>query len=74
MELLLNVYAASKARGAVADFMGHCLVAPEEATRSLTPGLWLVRGQSPAAWMWVLTGALLNQQCCDPAMPHAGCK
>ena len=47
MELLLNVYAANKAKGAVADFMGHCLVAPDEATRSLTPGLWLVRGRSP---------------------------
>ncbi|KAK9901304.1 hypothetical protein WJX75_005502 [Coccomyxa subellipsoidea] len=42
MELLLNVYAASKARGSIADFMGHCAVQPEEAKHRLTPGLWLV--------------------------------
>jgi hypothetical protein len=43
MELLLNVYAAQRARGAIADFMGHCTVPPEQATNRLTPGLWLVR-------------------------------
>lgn len=43
MELLLNVYAASKARGSIADFMGHCAVDLEEASHRLTPGLWLVR-------------------------------
>ncbi|BDA45257.1 probable serine/threonine-protein kinase STN8, chloroplastic at N-terminal half [Coccomyxa sp. Obi] len=42
MELLLNVYASSKARGSIADFMGHCTVDPEEANYRLTPGLWLV--------------------------------
>ena len=43
MELLLNVYAAQRARGAIADFMGHLAVTPEQATPRLTPGLWLVR-------------------------------
>lgn len=47
MELLLNVYAASKARGSIADFMGHCAVQPEEAKHRLTPGLWLVRIPCP---------------------------
>ena len=37
MELLLNVYTAQKARGAVADFMGHCTVPAEQATSRLTP-------------------------------------
>lgn len=44
MEHLLNVYASRTARGSIADFMGYCQVADEEATRLLTPGLWLVRG------------------------------
>lgn len=48
MELLLNVYASSKARGSIADFMGHCTVDPEEATYRLTPGLWLVRPPLPS--------------------------
>jgi hypothetical protein len=42
MELLLNVYAAKNARGSTADYMGHCVVQPEEASSRLTPGLWLV--------------------------------
>ena len=48
MELLLNVYASSKARGSIADFMGHCTVDPEEANYRLTPGLWLVRFPLPS--------------------------
>lgn len=42
MELLLNVYAAKNARGSIADFIGHCVVQPEESSNRLTPGLWLV--------------------------------
>ena len=42
MELALNIYAAKAAKGHCADFIGYCTVAPEEATPSLTPGLWLV--------------------------------
>ena len=45
MELALNIYASKAAKGHCADFIGYCTVAPEEATPSLTPGLWLVRAQ-----------------------------
>ena len=72
MELLLNVYTANKAKGAVADFMGHCLVEPEEATRSLTPGLWLVRGRLPGCCIKlhsVATGKALVLICAT-----CGCK
>jgi hypothetical protein len=43
MELVLNAYAAKVAKNHVADFLGYCEVAPDEATPRLTPGLWLVR-------------------------------
>lgn len=43
MEHLLNVYAAKAAKNSVADFMGYCSVTSDEANRSLTEGLWLVR-------------------------------
>lgn len=43
MEHLLNVYAAKAAKNSVADFLGYCSVNPDEANRSLTEGLWLVR-------------------------------
>ena len=42
MELALNIYAAKAAKGHCADFIGYCTVTPEEATPTLTPGLWLV--------------------------------
>ena len=32
-----------QARGAIANFMGHIKVQPEESNYRLTPGLWLVR-------------------------------
>ena len=32
-----------QARGAIANFMGHIEVQPEESSYRLTPGLWLVR-------------------------------
>jgi len=31
-----------QARGAIANFMGHIEVQPEESNYRLTPGLWLV--------------------------------
>ena len=31
-----------QARGAIAQFMGHIEVQPEESNYRLTPGLWLV--------------------------------
>lgn len=43
MEHLLNVHAATAARGAIAEFMGYLEVQPEEASTRLTQGLWLVR-------------------------------
>jgi hypothetical protein len=43
MEHLINVTASKAARGGVAEFMGYCEVEEHEASRSLTPGLWLVR-------------------------------
>jgi hypothetical protein len=43
MEHLLNVYASRVARGHVADFLGYCEVAADEASARLTQGLWLVR-------------------------------
>ncbi|KIY99127.1 putative Serine/threonine-protein kinase SNT7 [Monoraphidium neglectum] len=42
MEHLINVTASKAARGGVAEFMGYCEVEEHEASRSLTPGLWLV--------------------------------
>lgn len=37
-----GVRAVLQARGAIANFMGHIEVQPEEANYRLTPGLWLV--------------------------------
>ncbi len=64
MELLLNVYAASKARGSIADFMGHCAVQPEEANHRLTPGLWLVciSRPPPSALIMATTTQAASQQ------------
>lgn len=64
MELLLNVYAASKARGSIADFMGHCAVQPEEANHRLTPGLWLVciSRSPPSALIMATTTQAASQQ------------
>jgi hypothetical protein len=45
MEHLLNVYASKSAKHSVANFMGYAQVMPEEATHSLTQGLWLVSHQ-----------------------------
>ena len=42
MEHLLNVYASRASKHSIADFVGFCEVEAEEATRSLTEGLWLV--------------------------------
>jgi len=42
MEHLLNVYASKSAKNSIAKFVGYAQVMPEEATRSLTQGLWLV--------------------------------
>ena len=42
MEHLLNVYCSKKAKGSVADFLGFCDIAPEESSKELTAGVWLV--------------------------------
>ncbi|GAX79925.1 hypothetical protein CEUSTIGMA_g7365.t1 [Chlamydomonas eustigma] len=41
MELTLNLYASKVAKGYCAHFLGHCTVTDDDATTSLTPGLWL---------------------------------
>lgn len=42
MEHVLNVYAAKRCPESVAEFIGYCGVNKEEASRSLTPGTWLL--------------------------------
>lgn len=49
MEHLLNVHAATAARGAIAEFMGYLEVQPEQASTRLTQGLWLVRRSRSAS-------------------------
>ena len=43
MEHLLNVYASRSAKDSIATFVGYSQVKSDQATRSLTEGLWLVR-------------------------------
>jgi hypothetical protein len=42
MEHLMNVYASKAAKGSIAEFLGYCEVASNEANYRLTEGLWLV--------------------------------
>lgn len=42
MEHLMNVYASKAAKGSIAEFLGFCEVAADEANYRLTEGLWLV--------------------------------
>jgi hypothetical protein len=46
MEMKMNEYASNVAPEACADFMGHVFVGPQESTRRLRQGLWLVGGWS----------------------------
>ena len=46
MEHYLNVYCSRKAKHSVADFLGFCEVAPEDARKELTAGVWLVRART----------------------------
>lgn len=45
MEHLMNVYASKAAKGSIAEFLGYCEVAADEANYRLTEGLWLVGGR-----------------------------
>lgn len=47
MEHLLNVYASRSAKDSIAPFVGYSQVEANQATRSLTEGLWLVSLKKP---------------------------
>ncbi|KAK9822826.1 hypothetical protein WJX81_005812 [Elliptochloris bilobata] len=64
MEHLLNVYAARSARGAVADFLGYCEVARDQAFGKLTEGVWLVWRYEGSRTL----AAYLRRRDCLPAL------
>ena len=63
MEHLLNVYAGKVAKKNVADFMGYMEVEDHEATRTLTPGLWLVCVYNTASHHLAVVGDALLTGC-----------
>ena len=60
VEHLLNVYASKSTKNSIANFVGYAQVLPDEATKTLTEGLWLV-SEEPLNFVHCLPKSLHKQ-------------